>query len=135
MAEEGKIERLNKESSDMKSYFFIEPEAQIVEWPAMDSTISIEEPTSLEVVQRSYHITHRRVISPALGEAYQKLSPNMTVKIPSEIVEKLKWSPSTELWIETLDEDLRQIIIGEKLHGKEAERALSKLEEMVNERS
>lgn len=63
---------------------------------------------------------------------YQKIQPDFTVRIPTEVVKKLNWGIGSEVWIDVHDEELSQAIIGKRLRGEEARKAIEKLERIIS---
>jgi hypothetical protein len=65
---------------------------------------------------------------------YQQLGFDYTIKIPLELAQKLDWSIGSQIYIQPLDEDLKQAIIGKKLSRKEIKPGLEKLQKVVEHR-
>lgn len=77
-----------------------------------------------------------RPVSRRESDRYQKVQADSTIRIPRWIVEELGLDVGTEVWIDILDEDLKQVVIGKrKLQGEERGRAIDKLEELMTGRN
>jgi len=61
------------------------------------------------------------------------LEINNKIKLPNELTEKIDLSWGDELYAEIFDDELKQIVIGKKLHGKEAIKGLDKISEILKE--
>lgn len=61
------------------------------------------------------------------------LSVDNKIKIPSELLEKMDWSISDELFADIFDEELKQIVIGKKLEHGDAVKALDRISELLND--
>ena len=75
-----------------------------------------------------------RLLSTSYEEAKgpQRVRPDMSVRIPDSVATRLDMKVGTEIWIDILDEKLGQAVIGKRLYGNEAVKALDRLDEIVN---
>ena len=64
---------------------------------------------------------------------YQRIQPDMTIKIPNDVAERLHWGVGSEVWVDTYDEDLSQAIVGKRVRGEEAKKAMRKLQRMMSD--
>ncbi len=80
-------------------------------------------------------ISHISVTEETMSENDQPLvlARNNTVKLPYELTNKLKWFPNDELYIDMFDEELQEIVIGKKLEGEQAVKAMQKLSEILDQ--
>ncbi|MFZ0843553.1 MAG: hypothetical protein WAN80_06725 [Nitrosotalea sp.] len=60
------------------------------------------------------------------------LNENNGLVLPFDLTNKLNWKVGDELFADIYDEDLKQIVIGKKLEGEDAVKALDKIDEILD---
>jgi len=96
-----------------------------IEWQQLSDKQKEYNTTILTNVERKSHLKEKE-------EGYQRINPDFTIKIPSKVAEKLHWGVGSEVWIDVLDEDLSQAIVGKKVRGEEARNSIERLQRLMS---